>query len=319
MMNMKYIFWGLILLLFAGCNDEDDITVNDEDEFHYSLGTGHDYDQILVEWHEKYGFYPLYEFTDRDLYWNNTEWDNPNFNAWRGFHLGSPGDPVYVGGLVDLIEQAFISIYSDECLQHFPLKMLLCSELFQTKYSVKYDPVTDDWLPGYDSTAIWAFRGYDLIAINGGNKDITTMDGEKKKEFQVKLNEIFLDYLNVKGIFTAPESFFEISDYSYAYIRGDELFARGFLAGDVLQEADINESKIRDFNYYVKLVAYNLATLEGSANKSKDRESLPSWVGALNPTERDVNGLCVRKYRVVIDYLKSFGVNTSKLQNPVLD
>ena len=318
-MKIRYVFWGLMVLLFSGCYHEDDITVNNEDEFHPSLASGHDYDQTLAEWHEKYGFYPLYIFTDRDIYWNNTDWDNPNFDVWKGNHIGKQGDPLYVGQLVDLIKQTFMEVYSDECLKYFPLRMLLCSELYETKYSVRYDPVLGDWIPGYDSTAIWAFRGYDFIAINGGSEKIETLNAKDKKDFQIVLNQIFLEYLNVKGLFVAPDEFFEISDYEYGYLRGDDLFARGFLAGDVLQDGDENESKTRDFAYYVKLAACNLDMLEGEVDKSKDGEILPLWIGALNSTERDVNGLCARKYRIVVEYLKNFGLNILKLQEPELE
>lgn len=32
----------------------------------------------------------------------------------------------------------------------------------------------------------------------------------------------------LKELFVAPDEFFEISDYEYGYLRGDDLFARGF-------------------------------------------------------------------------------------------
>ena len=30
--------------------------------------------------------------------------------------------------------------------------VVMFSELYETKYSVRYDPVLGDWIPGYDST-----------------------------------------------------------------------------------------------------------------------------------------------------------------------
>ncbi len=48
-MKIRYVFWGLMVLLFIGCYHEDDITVNNEDEFHPSLASGHDYDQTLLK------------------------------------------------------------------------------------------------------------------------------------------------------------------------------------------------------------------------------------------------------------------------------
>ncbi|WP_292271420.1 hypothetical protein [Butyricimonas sp.] len=317
-MKMKYIFLGLVWLSVMGCYDEDDIVVDDKQELTYALGVGHDYDEILHEWHNKYGFYPLYVFTDRDIYWNNTIWDNPNLDVWKGKCLGRPGDPDYVGKQVDLLGKVFMEIYPDELLKHFPLKMLLCRDLYETKYAVTYDPVAGAWLPGYDSTAIWTYRGYDFIAVNGASKQMEEMTMDDKCDLQTSLNATFLEYLGVKGVLTAPEEFFEVSDYWYEYLRGDDLFEQGYIM-DVLVDGDEEESQKADFASYIKLAAYNMATLKNSPDKSLDGDSRPSWVGALNPEERDVNGLCGRKYEIVIRYLKSLGIDTGKLQYPVLD
>lgn len=318
-MKMKYIFLGLIGLFVMGCYNEDDIVADDSKEHTYSLASGHDYDETLHGWHDKYGFYPLYIFTERDIYWNNTMWDNPNLDVWKGKCLGRPGDPDYVGKQIELIGKAFMGVYPDELLKHFPLKMLLCRDLYETEYTSTYDPVVGAWVPGYDSTAVWAYRGYDFIAVNGGSEFVEEMTTDDKYELQLGLNAVFLEYLEIKGVFTAPDEFFEVSDYRYEYCRGDELFKRGFITVDALKDGDENLSKKNDFTSYVKLAAYNMAALKSTPDRSSDWEVTPSWVGALNPEERDVNGLCGRKYEIVIRYLKSLGIDTGKLQYPVLD
>ena len=318
-MKLKYIFLGLAWLFFMGCYDEDGITVDDEDEYTYTLASGHDYDEILHEWHAKYGFYPLYIFTERDIYWNNTMWDNPNLDVWKGFCLGRPGNADYVGEQVDLIDKAFMAIYPDDLLKLFPLKMLLCTDLYKTKYAVTYDPVAGKWLPGYDSTAVWAYRGYDFIAINGANESIVEMTGDDKRSMQIAVNEVFLEYLGLQGVFTVPEEFFEVSDYVYSWLRGDDLFKAGYLSAEALKSGDKVESMKNDLITYIKLAAYNMASLKSVPNRSQDSDVQPSWIGALNREERDVNGLCEKKYEIVIRYLKSLGIDTGKLQYPVLD
>ena len=111
---MKWIAYLLLgVALLAGCNEEDDIVPRTENEVFYQLPQGdHDYDDKIVDYYNKYGFYILYEFEKKDLYWNNTGWTeylmgNEDFyytSEAAGYMLGEPADQDYAGRVLEMCE-----------------------------------------------------------------------------------------------------------------------------------------------------------------------------------------------------------------------
>lgn len=194
-MQFKYI---LIILaaLVIGCNDEDDINPRQENEMTYQLPQGnHDYDEIIVDWYNKYKFYTLYKFTARDMYWNNTAWEQGFFLPGEGGNLlGKTADPDFVGYQLDLLQQTLFDLYPDSMLVYMPLKVLLCSELWKTGSHFDYDVMGSV----DDSTAISAYKGFDYFAMNGGNPKITSMTPDDKIDMQIALNSMFLERLFAK-------------------------------------------------------------------------------------------------------------------------
>ena len=72
--NLFYIVLGI--LIWIGCNDTETLTPSQESEPIYILPQGdHDYDEKIVEWYKRCGFYILYKFEPRDIYFNwGMEW-----------------------------------------------------------------------------------------------------------------------------------------------------------------------------------------------------------------------------------------------------
>ena len=72
--NLFYIVLGV--WIWMGCDDTETLTPSQESEPIYVLPQGaHDYDEKIVEWHKRCGFYILYKFEPRDLYFNwGREW-----------------------------------------------------------------------------------------------------------------------------------------------------------------------------------------------------------------------------------------------------
>lgn len=67
--KLFYVILGLSILI--GCDDSESLTPTLESEPVYSLPQGnHDYDSKIMDWHERCGFYILYKFESRDLYYN---------------------------------------------------------------------------------------------------------------------------------------------------------------------------------------------------------------------------------------------------------
>ena len=112
MKNMiKYIV-VLFAWLLTGCYEEDKIHVGEENEPFYTLPQGnHDYDQDIVSWFDRCGFYILYDFDEKDLYWNNEEWKQSGMLDYglTGKLFGKKADPEYAGEFsVDDFAAAFI-------------------------------------------------------------------------------------------------------------------------------------------------------------------------------------------------------------------
>ena len=112
-MNIKVMRkWINILIgaaLLCGCYSEDDIVATEGSELQFTFPQGnHDYDDRIMAYYDKYGFYILYDFEDRELYWNNTQWDQSFLgtdkytDGVQGSLLGEEADTLYVGKLLDL-------------------------------------------------------------------------------------------------------------------------------------------------------------------------------------------------------------------------
>ena len=69
---MRYLLTIILgLFLWTGCNDDDETLVpSTEPEFRYVLPQGHhDYDTKIVNWYEDCGFYILYKYEDKDVFY----------------------------------------------------------------------------------------------------------------------------------------------------------------------------------------------------------------------------------------------------------
>lgn len=316
MMKLVYYLPILWLVFLTGCYEkEDDITPTEGTEEIFPLPQGdHDYDDQIVEWHDKYGFYALYIFEDKDLYWANTEWlegFRPEI-ASGGSLKGKAGDPDYVGQQLEVIKELFLNNYPDELIEKgMNLRLLLCSELWYTWNERTFDEAWNIVLvPHYDF--IWCARGWDHIAVNGACKDITALDRDTKIQFSSEMNSLFLEILGEKKLFSIPEEFFEISEYKSKNFYGTNLFKNGYLKTAV-NSSNIAEFKENDVISYFNLMGHPLSVLEGVPEEEIDDE-VPSVVGLFN---REEGTLCKQKYDILLKCLKDAGVNMDKIQYPL--
>lgn len=317
-MKYRYLFVMCALFLWTGCYEEEDIQVTEGLEISYSLPQGdHSYDIDIVSWYEKYGFYTLYIYEKKDIYWANTDWSE-RFEDGTGNRLRvKSADPDYVGKQLEIFRQGFLELYPDSLLMRYmPLKVLLCSELWDTQSMRIYDWNLGVFIDSLVFNKMWAYEGWDYIAVNGGSQEVDTMRLSSKSELQASVNAIFLKCLNERGVIEITEEFVDISDYTYAYLMGDQAFARGFITRAPLSN-DIKAAQRNDFSAYLKLVCMSIDQLEASPDRRYDYDYAydMSLVGALHPT-RDVNGLVRRKYDVLINMLKEMGINTDQIQYP---
>ena len=331
---MKYSFLFVIcaLFLWVGCDKEDDIKVSEGLEVSYALPQGnHDYDEDIMVWYDKYGFYTLYIYENKDIYWSNTEWDE-RFEEYGKDGGGSlkakMADEDYVGEQLEMFEYSFLSVYPDSLITHYmPLKVLSCSELWSTRWNAYYDWTIGEMVRKLVYDTIWAYEGWDYIAINGAGSEMNTRDMDSQMRFSYELNTIFIKRLYKTGKIEMTEEFTSVSDYSVnEHLTGPIVFTRGFLADNPLGHSSVINRQKAVFEEYLNLVGMPLGMLEGTPDTRYDwgydeETGYPmkmSIVGALHET-RDVNGLVRKKYEAVIKILKELGVDTDRLQKGYIE
>ena len=71
MKRYRLLYLIMFVLLWAGCDDSEKLTPSEGLEPGYILPQGeHDYDEKIMNWFEECGFYILYKFEPRDVYFN---------------------------------------------------------------------------------------------------------------------------------------------------------------------------------------------------------------------------------------------------------
>ena len=270
----KYIvlLFGIVLL---GCNSEEDITPVRGNELLYKFPQGNNaYDDKIFDYYEKYGFYILYDFLERDLYWSNTQWDEAYVGTdkyttgCQGILLGEKADPQYVEEALDMYENLFFNHYPDNLLKQLPKKFLLCSELknLANGHTINDDEghlVTDENgvpITIYDTVQIHMHTGFNRFAVNWASEKIDTLSTEMKVNFQRAINGLFLNYLyKTKGCIEICEEFTQVSSYSGSSVTGDAAFAQGYVTGTTVVYGDVEQSKKNDFEAYLQLITIPLS------------------------------------------------------------
>lgn len=307
------------VLCFVGCYDEDKLTSTPGTEEIFPLPQGnHDYDRRIVEWFEKYGFYALYKFEGKDLYWSNTTWDEFDTHFGTGNLLGQIGDTLYVGTALDLFQEFFLDCYPDDMLtENMPLRVLLNSELYYCYSQTKY--VDGEWVTTKHYDPIWAYSGWDNVAVNGASKYAAdSMQRSDKLNYSKDVNAVFLKILGQKNVITVSDDFFKVSAYDSKLFYGVNLFANGYLRTDS-KVAIVDIYKMNDLLDFLKLVAYPMEILEGEAIPESEFESgtrtkTPPLEGLFSRPE---SALCKQKYEILVRCLKEAGINMDKIQYPL--
>ena len=335
---MKWIYYLLLgAVCLAACNQENDLTPSEGDEVFYTLPQGnHDYDDKIVDYHDKYGFYILYEFGDKDLYWNNMGWNKfeqlPSGDgslyvpSYFGNMLGAPADPEYAGKLLEMCEKFCFNVYPNEYLKHMPLRFLLCSELNQV-VTLGHKIVDGVTIILRDTLPINTYVSFNRFAVNWGSEAIDTLGYNSKLNFSKDINGEFMSILKSNDVFEYDESFvITRHNYAYASLMGENLFKRGFLTSSTLVQGNITQSRMNDFFAFLQLATVPLDVLNAKPGSIGSQDLTPSVVGLFNReyTDKDALGrtgieLIKMKYEYMIKLLKEkYGVDTDKLQHPEL-
>lgn len=317
MKNILFVLLSIVLMI--SCYNEDALTPSEGTEEIFQIPQGnHSYDSVVVDWFDRYGFYALYIFEEKDLYWYNEEWiegGRPELSN-AGSEIGKAADEEYVGYALDMFDKFMLCRYPEELVKNgMPLRVFLCSGLWNCSVDYEFDD-KGNVNTFYVYEKIWVYEGWDNIAVNGASSYITdSLMRDDQLAYSAALNGYFLEHLADEGLIPLPcDDFFSFSTYENETDYGLEVFANGYLRGDI-NDVDLETYMRDDFLSYCRLAGYPLDVLNGEAIPEDD------FADGYNPPleglfSRPESELCKQKYEIVVEHLKSLGVDMEKIQYP---
>lgn len=307
---MKWIYWTALATLLAACYEDEEIIPTEGLEPYYTLPQGnHDYDEKIMAYHEKYGFYILYDFIPEDVYWTGSNWDEylGGGNATDRDNLGGniyvqQADTNRVGEYLNLVEDLFFSAYPDSLLMQLPREFYLCSFL-------------GVWDTG-DTVRTHAYRNSHCFAANGCSVELDTMGNELKIGLAQALHNNFISYLQEKGSVSISEDFYGFSDYKSRMTSYTDAyrFSRGFLTASTFPaNATKEQVKANDLEQWIKVIFTPYEILNSD-----------TYIPNLDYDEPPVQGILKQapiiraKYEFLMNYLKEeYHIDIEKIQYPL--
>lgn len=299
-MKYRLIFTILSVILWMGCYEEDHLTPTEEGELKYTVPQGnHDYDQKIVDWNKRCGFYILYKYEPKDIYWNMNEWKEAVYDSISKYPFGSfkaeLPEEDFVGKQLDLLERGFLNFYPDTLLRRcMPMKLLLGKNLQYSSY---------DRLGDMDVTI-----GFDNIVLSHGDETIETLTGRKRELIKDSINILFLERLVDKQKIVISSQFTEVSSSYYGQVvPTDQMYENGFIVEDRWGK----RTKEQDWKNYLRTIVktpYSVLTEEPGDGDYTTR-------GILHE-KKDTQGVIRKKYDILINYFKKeYGLEIQSIGN----
>lgn len=296
-----HILLGTVLLsasLFSACSkSEKDLMPSGIAEMAPQIPQGNNnYDDRIVEYHDRWGSYLLYKFSKPEFSWQVTGMDS--------YYVGVGADPAYISDQLDLLEDTFFKYYQDSTLRRYlPIKFMLCSSL--THHGSRVDALM------LNSTAM---AGYETFAVNWGNSRIREINNpiDSTSIFRANVNYSFLKMMRTKNHSGTSDIFMSVSSYTpLAWGAPDLVYGRGFLANGLTWAGTANNFN-EDWDSFLKAIIYNPYSYltDGDTTPSD-----PSAKGILSSV-KDTSGLIRRKYDAMIDYYKTnYNIDLQRIGN----
>jgi len=316
---MKKIYLIVVVLLaglFSSCEKEEGKLTPSGIEEGYKMPQGDNaFDATIMNYYEKYGSCLLYDFTDKDTYWTPYGWKNGVVGTMaeggKAGYLVTPADASYIPQQLELLDECWLSLYSDAFLKKFlPLKIMLCSSVSTVTLLFTPSPMH------YGLTSIDAYFNYDNICVNYGGENISTMTAGKKLAFSRALCRLLVEYMVERGI-SAPSDLPAFST-TVTYSGMSSLktvsagLARGFFPMPSSTTPTIDWKK-----FMLLMVSYPESYLNRNKAITNDSwdTSEAAWEGILNPT-KDTKGLMKKRYDMVRNYfIQNYNMDLQSIGN----
>lgn len=312
---MKYLLMIFFLLCIGiGCSDDENLVATSGSEFTYQLPQGdHDYDDRIVAWHDRCGFYLLYRFEPKDVYFNldydwqelaaDTVYDNDGNMEIRYSGVSvKEADEKYVGEQLDWIESMLLNHYSDRLLREgLPLKLILGRELIR---GVAY---------GEPEPKHYYSDIFNTLIFSNGDEAINSLSLSDKKEIKDNLNRWMLTDRLFSKLPDLTE-FYDLTDYDFVLnVRSDpEYSALWKSVGCIISYpgfSTVEDAKASDLMEYIKMI---ISTPEKKLKDAPIRYD--NYSGMLHP-DKDTKGVIAKKYATLLRICKEWGVDLYAIGN----
>ncbi len=270
----------VILALSLGCKKETPLGPAAELKPDYVIPQGQSpADNRIVDLHQRYGTYFLYNFTTADFRWNQVIKRTAAIQA-------TPGDPAFVGQALDLLDQVWLKFYPEAFLKEkMPYKVFLSATINSTP-----------------TVLTQAHAGTDNIAVGYVNSSLATANAAFKLTYKNKINEVFIEHLLSKGSLELPSTFFDVSNYNVNVVS---------------TTTDANYFKTRGFVKTTTSSLASTATERSQANDIKDFlmtiviTNNATWNSTMNTFP-----LIKRKYDILTEFMMTrYGIDLKEIAN----
>ena len=316
---MKKIYITLIVLLmglFSSCEKaEGNLTPSGIEEGYHMPQGNNAFDATIMNYYKKYGSCLLYDFTDKDTYWTPYGWKNGAIGTvaegGKAGYLVTPANVSYIPQQLALIDECWLSLYSDTFLKKFlPLKIMLCSSVSTTTYLFTPAPAH------YGLTSVDGYFNYDNICVNYGSESVLTITASKKLAFTRTLCRLLVEYVVDRGISTPADLPAFSTTVSYSGLSSLKTvsagLARGFFPMPSSTTPTVDWKK-----FMLLMVSYPESYLNRSKAITNDSwdTSEAAWEGILNPT-KDTKGLMKKRYDMVRNYfIEKYNMDLQSIGN----
>lgn len=310
-MKTKNYFFLLAMnvLVSTGCSYSEDSLEPSGVKTSYQVPQGiHDYDQVIVNFYQKYGSYLLYKFSDKDAYWTPSGWvygkATTESDAGQTGYAVTPADENYVGQQLELINKAWFSRYNDKILSKLlPVKILLCSEIDSMKTTYVFSP---SFHMEFAPVPVGARCNYDNIAVSYGNSNVVNANEPTVRYLASKIARAWTEYMMTYKITPTAEFSSSVDYSSSSSIR--KLYAPKDCCAAGITSVGYNATALNDWKHFMlMLMCYSYQYLTEDPG---DISSWSSWSsdyywtestdyhGILN-AKKDTKGLLMKRYKTV--------------------
>jgi hypothetical protein len=274
----------LLLCIFSSCHKEASPVPDKVPDF-YTLPQGNQpYDDSIVAFHQKYGSYILYKFTQRDLTYS--------YNYYLPVTYG-PANPAWIKNTLAYFRSECLDFYPESFLQKtMPFKIMLAA-YFDSSY-VLGEVITP---MGRALTGFCATRG--TLGIGWTDSTLSQQSPARLKQLRGFLHRSYMQQAVLSGAIEIPAAFKKYSPDSYLPFGGNEP-AGGMIEG-ISAALGKDANVVWDFSCYIcAITGHTKAELDATI---------------LNPAY-DTKGLIQLKYNAVINFYRdNYGVDLQAVGN----